>query len=65
MIPWNHVFFNDIWFISIMKSPAIPALIRCRRTGRAPLGGPAHAYAAPEPPASESEALMGSTSRGW
>jgi len=24
-----------------MKSPAIPALIRCRRTGRAPLGGPA------------------------
>ena len=29
-----------------MKSPVIPALIRCRRTGRAPLGGPAHAYAA-------------------
>ena len=26
-----------------MKSPAIPALIRCRRTGRAPLCGPAHA----------------------
>ena len=24
-----------------MKSPAIPALIRCRRTGRAPLGWPA------------------------
>jgi len=44
-----------------MKSPAIPALIRCRRTGPPRRGGPAHASAAPEPPASASEALLGNT----
>ena len=48
-----------VFIISWLKSPAW--LSRLRRTGPPRRGGPAHASAAPEPPASTSVGLLGST----